>query len=104
MKRTVVILIVALLVSTAQAESQRPPGQFNYSYGNAPLPLIYLGLGISLLQLIVSSLAQVLQEVPTAPPPAAMLPAPGYCYGNDHPLSATASSREACALFDLKPE
>ena len=102
MKRTVVILIAALMVGTAQSESQRPPVQFSYS--NAPLPLIYFGLGISLLQIVINGVAQALQDAQTGPQQAAMVPVPGYCYGSDHPLSTTASSREACALFDLKPE
>jgi len=103
-KRTAVILILALMVSRAPAESQRPPVQFSYSYSNVPLPLIYFGLGISLLQVVINGVAQALQGVQTGPQQAATTPVPGYCYGNDHPLSATASSREACALFDLRPE
>ncbi len=50
-KRTVVILILALIVSTAQSEPQRPPIQISYTYNNVPLPLIYFGLGISLRNL-----------------------------------------------------
>ncbi len=103
-KRTVVILILALIVSTAQSEPQRPPIQISYTYNNVPLPLIYFGLGISLLQIAVNGVAQVIEGARTGPQQATMAPVPGYCYGNDHPLSATASSREACALFDLKPE